>query len=146
MGRLRNWHHEMFACEIAVGTDIKKAYVSAGFEPSSVESRNYNRLLKRPEVAARVAELKKEIHNRARAAGMPATVVLDVLKGCGIERVEEFFEPDGEGALRGRDLATIPAEAAIALLRFLHDSLGVRPALLDQCWPKGPLPPERIVE
>jgi hypothetical protein len=69
VSKLRSWRHEKFAQEIAAGTNIKEAYLMAGFAPSSVVSRNYNRLLRRPDVAERVAELKQAREDMARAAG-----------------------------------------------------------------------------
>jgi hypothetical protein len=130
VGKLRNWQHEKFAQEIVAGTDVKEAYVIAGFKPSSVACRNYNRLLRR--LAGRVAELKKEKEDAARAAGMSASAVLAVLKGYGIERVGDFFDRDRDeaGIVRIRDHQQIPVEASIALLRFLRESLGIK----NGCW------------
>jgi hypothetical protein len=82
------------------GTDIKEAYVIAGFEESSVANRNYNRLLKRPELAARIAELKQEHDDAARAARVPIDEVLGQLSRRGIDRVADFFDRDEAGILR----------------------------------------------
>ena len=125
MGKLGNRRYEKFAELIVGGTDIKEAYVLAGFEASSVAFRNYNKLRRRPDVSARIAELAKERADAARAAGMSAAGVLAVLKGCGVERVEQFFERDAGGILRARDLGQVPAEASIAFLRFLHEGFGI---------------------
>jgi phage terminase small subunit len=126
VGKLRSWRHEKFCQEIVAGTDLKEAFVIAGFKPSSLASRNYNRLLRRPDVAGRIAELNKEKEDKARAAGMSAAAVLAVLKGYGIEQVEEFFDRDETGIVRVRDRQQIPVEASIALLRFLRESLGIK--------------------
>jgi hypothetical protein len=53
--------------------------------------------------------------------------VLEALSGRGIERLDEFFEQDDAGTLRVRDHQAVPAEASIALLRFLRESLGIGP-------------------
>jgi hypothetical protein len=125
MGKLQNWRYEKFAELIVGGTDIKEAFVLAGFEQSSVACRNYNRVRRRPDVAARIAELEKERDDAARAAGMSPPAVLMTLKGCGVERLDEFFERDDRGIFRIRDLRTVPVEASIALLRFLREGLGL---------------------
>ena len=121
MGRLRSWKRELFARAIAEGKEPKTAYVDAGFKPSSVAFRNYNRLLKRPDVIARINEFAKEREDQARAARMPAAEVLTVFKDCGVEQLEEFFA----GIVRVRDLRKVPVEAALALLRFLREGLRI---------------------
>jgi|SRR6185312_16888588 hypothetical protein len=126
MGQLRNRRHEKLAELIVGGTDSKDAYVLAGFAAGSAELRNYNKVLRRPEVAARIAELRKERDNAARAAGMSPLAVLMALKGCGIERLDEFFVGDDEGVLRVRDLRAVPVEASIALIRLLRESLAIQ--------------------
>jgi hypothetical protein len=76
MGRLRSWKRELFARAIAENVEIKKAYVDAGFKPSSIKFRNYNRLLREPDVIARINEFAKEREERARAARVPIDEVL----------------------------------------------------------------------
>jgi citrate lyase synthetase len=126
VAKLRNRKHEKFAQELVAGADIKEAFVTAGFEPSSLTSRNYNRILRRPDVAGRIAVLNKEKEDKARAAGMSAAAVLEVLKENGIERIEEFFDRDEAGIVRVRDRQEVRVEASIALLRFLRESLGIK--------------------
>jgi hypothetical protein len=125
MGRLRSWKRELFARAIAEGVEPKKAYVDAGFKPSSVAFRNYNRLLKQSDVIGRINEFAKEREDRARAARMPASEVLAVFKDCGVEQLEEFFERDAAGIVRVRDLRRVPVEAALAFLRFLREGLRI---------------------
>jgi hypothetical protein len=67
MGRPRSWKRELFARAIAEGKEPKKAYLEAGFKPSSVAFRNYNRLFKEPDVIARLNEFRKQREDRARA-------------------------------------------------------------------------------
>ncbi len=123
MGRLHNWRHEKFAQEIVAGTDPQEAYARAGYKRNRA---NHNRLSRRPEVASRIAELEKDKEDKARAAGMSAQDVLTVLKENGIDQVEEFFDRDEAGIVRVRDRRGIPVEAAIALLQFLRESLGIK--------------------
>jgi hypothetical protein len=122
MSKLRNWRWEMFAREVVSGTDPRNAYVIAGYKP---DRANHNRLLRRTDVVARIAELKQDRIEAARAAGMSAPAVLAALTACGIERLDEFFEPGEGGVLRVRDRQAVPVEASIALLRFMRESLGI---------------------
>jgi hypothetical protein len=122
VSKLRNWRWEKFAQEVAAGTDPREAYAVAGYEP---DRANHNRLLRRADVTCRIDELKRDRHEAARAAGMSPEAVLSALSGCGIERLDEFFERDAAGILRVRDHQAVPVEASIALLRFLRESLGI---------------------
>jgi hypothetical protein len=126
MGKLQNSRYEKFAELIVDGIDIKEAYVLAGFEASSVAFRNHNKLRRRPEVAARIAELEKDREDGARAAGMSPLAAVMAFKGCGLERLDEFFERDTAGILQVRDLKAIPVEASIALIRFMRKSLALQ--------------------
>jgi hypothetical protein len=54
--------HEHFAALIASGTGITKAYVSVGYSEKGAP-QGANRLLKRPEIVARIEELKAGITN-----------------------------------------------------------------------------------
>jgi len=125
MGRLQNSRYEKFAELIVDGIDIKEAYVLAGFSASSVAFRNYNKLRRRPEVATRIGELEKLREDKMRAAGMSPLAVLMTLKGCGIERLDEFFVHSDDGAFHVRNLKTVPVEASIALIRFMRESLAL---------------------
>jgi hypothetical protein len=107
MSKLRNWRWEKFAQEIAAGGDVREAYTIAGYKP---DRANHNRLLRRADVSCRIDELKRDRVDAARsagmtplaarAAGMSAPAVLAALTACGIERLDEFFEPGEGGVLR----------------------------------------------
>ena len=56
MVALRSFKHEKFAQHVAAGSGLAGAYLLAGYEPGSAELRNYNKIARRPEVAARIAE------------------------------------------------------------------------------------------
>jgi hypothetical protein len=92
---------------------------------SSAKFRNYNRLLKQPDVIARINEYKKERQDRARAAKVPIAEVLAKLDARGIHRVADFFDINQSGILAPCDLRQIPVEISMALLRFLSDALGL---------------------
>jgi hypothetical protein len=124
MTKLRNWRWEKFSHEVAAGGDPREAYVVAGYKP---DRANHNRLLRRPDVASRIGELRQDRIEAARAAGMSPPAVLAALTACGIERLDEFFALDQDGVLRVRDHQAVPVEASIALLRFLRESLGIGP-------------------
>jgi hypothetical protein len=124
MSKLRNWRWERFAQEVAAGSDPREAYTLVGYKP---DRANFNRLLRRTDVACRIEELKWDRIEAARAASMAPPAVLASLSRCGIERVVDFFEPDETGTLRVRDHQAVPVEASIALLRFLRESLAIGP-------------------
>jgi len=131
LGKLVNPRHETFCVAyeelIALGRDTpleagKRAYVMAGNTPNRA---NHNKLLRRPEVRERLAELMQGRESRARAARIPPEHILTVLDGHGIARVADFFELDGNQLLQPRDLKTIPVEVAIALLRFFREAMSI---------------------
>jgi hypothetical protein len=124
MSKLRNRRWEKFAHEVVAGGDPREAYTIAGYKP---DRANFNRLLRRADVAARIEELKQDRIEAARAAGMSPPAVLASLSRHGIERLAEFFETDEFGNLRVRHHQAVPVEASIALLRFLRESLGIAP-------------------
>jgi hypothetical protein len=123
--KLRNRRYEKFAQEIAAGTDPRQAYVIAGYEP---DRANHNRLLRRADVSARIQELKEEREYAANAAGVAAPAVLEILKNSGIERINDFFEPDEAGNLQVADFRTVPVEAALAFLRFIRRAFAIKGA------------------
>ena len=122
MAKLRNPKHEIFAREIVAGTDPAKAHVIAGF---ASHPANHFRLMRRPNVAARIAELKREREQAALAARVPVSEVLAKLDARSIDRVADFFDRNEAGVLTPSDLRAVPVEVSIALLRFLGDALGI---------------------
>ena len=122
MGTLRRWKHEKFAQEIAAGTQGQQAYVLAGYMPNRA---NHNKLLNRPEVAARITELREDRANKARAARLSIEEMLSALDQGGIDRIADFFERNEAGILRVRDLQSIPVEVSIALLRALGEGFRI---------------------
>jgi hypothetical protein len=126
MAPLRNPKHENFARHVAAGVALAEAYVLVGYEPGSAERRNYNRLAKRPTVAARIEELKRKREASARAARVPIDQVLTILEARGVYRIDDFFDRNAAGVLTFRpDLQNLPVEISIALLRSLREGLGI---------------------
>jgi hypothetical protein len=123
MGKpLRNWKHEKFAQAIVDGIDPAEAYVDAGFER---DRANHCRLLRKPDVEARIAELRADRELAARAARTPLEDVLVELKAHGIERVADLCQAGQAGGLVVRNLGAIKVEVALALLHSLHDAFGI---------------------
>ena len=137
MGELINSRFERFcqAYDMLIaqkyGTALEigqRAYVLMGAAPNRA---NHNRLLARPQVQARLAELKLERESRARAARMPPDDIVTALGDRGLHHMTDFFELDANLNLRPRgDLKTIPAELALAFLGFVRDVMGIREGLL----------------
>ena len=96
--------------------------MTAGF---TAGSRNHNRLLRNEKIAARIEELRRERALRMQAARMPIDELLTELRKCGVDQVADFFDRNAAGILSFRDLQTVRPEVAIALLRFLHEGLGI---------------------
>jgi hypothetical protein len=123
MGKLRNWKHERFCRAIVFDeTPPRDAYTLAGFEPNRA---NHNRLLRTPDIKARIEELKLDREKMARAARVPIAEVLAELGQHGIDRVCDFFQANAAGELSVRNLGGIRVEAALALLHALHDGAGI---------------------
>jgi hypothetical protein len=126
MGPLRNPKHEIFARHVAAGVDLAEAFVLAGYESSSAAGRNHNRLARHPDVAARIEELKRTREDSARAARVPIDQVLTTLAARGVDRIDDFFDRNAAGVLTFRaDLQSLPVEVSLALLRCLHEGLGI---------------------
>ena len=113
MPKLRQPKHEQFAREVVSGAAIKDAYVAAGFKPHSM---NGNRLMRPPEVAARIDELQREAAARSE---ITADRILIEAGRIAFSNFKSFIESDG-GKMRFRDMAQLPdgITAAIAELRL----------------------------
>jgi hypothetical protein len=122
MAPLRNWKHEAFTQLIAEDVNAEEAYARAGFRPHRA---NYRRLLRRPEVAARVEEIRHKRQASARAARVPIDQILTEFDRHGVNRFEDLFDRDQAGIPRVRDLQRVPVEMAIALLRFLREAFRI---------------------
>jgi hypothetical protein len=123
MGKpLRNPKHERFCHAIVFdGQDPRDAYVAAGFEPNRA---NHNKLLRRPDIKARLNELHQHQEKAVQAARKPIAEVLAELLNQGIVCVADFLEVGSDG-LTVRNLKTVRPEAGLALLIALHDGLGL---------------------
>ena len=61
MPKLRNHRREIFAVELAAANPPLRAYLAAGYKPTSVARFNALRLRNAPEVRARVDELLEAV-------------------------------------------------------------------------------------
>ena len=87
MGALGNPKHEIFAQHVAAGMRPRDAYTRAGFEPSRA---NFHRLMKKPHVARRIAELISDRDRIVAAARMQPEEILQILRGrVNIDRVAD---------------------------------------------------------
>jgi hypothetical protein len=122
MGALGNPKHEIFSQHIAAGMLPREAYTRAGFEPSRA---NFHRLMKKPRVAQRIAELIADRERLVAAARMPPEQILQTLRErAQVERVADFFEAEGD-ALHVRDLREVPVECATAFIRLARAGFGL---------------------
>jgi hypothetical protein len=122
VGALGNPKHEIFAQHVAAGMRPRDAYTRAGFEPSRA---NFHRLMKKPHVARRIAELISDRDRIVAAARMQPEEILQILRGrVNIDRVADFFEINGVG-LRVRDLREVPVECATAFIRLARVGFGL---------------------
>ena len=100
----------------------REAYTRAGFEPSRA---NFHRLMKKPHVARRIAELISDRDRLVTAARMQPEQILQTLRErAQVDRVADFFEINGVG-LHVRDLRFVPVECATAFLRFARVGFGL---------------------
>lgn len=107
MKPLKNARHEAFACAIVKGKAAGAAYVAAGYSKNGAD-QSASALLRNPNVAARIAELKAKA-----ATGSVATAqqVLEELTKIGLANMQDFV--GAQGQLLGVDQLTREHAAAI---------------------------------
>ncbi len=116
MPALRNPTHESMARDVAGGLSEWAAWLAAGNDP---KNRNYRRLFKRPEVVARVAELRQEFNE---AASIHLRYLQEKLLAIA---TTDVFEPRPYStALRLKDPKTLPAHMRAAVSEMFVDKNG----------------------
>jgi phage terminase small subunit len=107
-GPLANARHEIFAQQLVGGKSEADAYVAAGFKP---DPGNPSRLAKRPDVQARIAELKAAAAERAE---ITVARVLAELGKIGFANMADYMStgPDGDPFL---DFSALTRDQAAAL-------------------------------
>jgi hypothetical protein len=117
MGKLRNPRHERFAVECASMTPIGKAYELAGFRSKPEWCRpNGVKLSRNPQVAARIAELRKEF---TASCGLAVEYLQAKLLPAAELNVVDLF--DEENKLKPVSKLTRDQGAAIASIK-LHEN------------------------
>lgn len=112
---LKNAKHERFAHGIVAGKSGREAYREAGYSATDgAADTNASRLLKKAQVAARIAELKGKA---AEAAGITAKRVLDELAKIGFANIEDYIRitSDGDPAV---DLSKMTRDQAAAVAQI----------------------------
>ena len=127
---LHNQKHESFARAVILeGRDPEEAYTEAGF---GTGFRNHNKLLNKPFMRARMAELEQEREAIALASQTSIADVLAELEKHGVDRVTDFFESGSDGQLHARNLRTLRPQIARCLLDALHEATGMN---WHEAWP-----------
>lgn len=131
MAALKDPQYEKFASELAELKSPTEAYKLAGYVP---HRGNANRLARRPEIRARVADLLEEA---AEYADIRRTRVLVEIDRVGRANLADFFErvvvgKDDDGRdkyeIRLRDITTMPRQLTAAISGVEWDEAG-RPKL-----------------
>lgn len=122
-GKLKNPRHEQFAELVAGNIDPRQAHEMVGLKPNRA---NHLRLLRRPDVAARIEELRRARQDAARPAMVPIDLILSEFSRCGVDQFADLFDRNGAGILSVRDLHAVPVEVSLALVRLLCEGLGVK--------------------
>lgn len=125
MGALENVKHEAFALEVAEGKTLLEAHKGAGYVP---DPGNAKRLRKRPEVRARIAELRSEAAEFANVRRV--RVVLEVDR-VGRANIRDFYEPELDadtgkrtGRVRLKQITDLPRELSAAIQEIEFDDKG----------------------
>lgn len=125
MGALENVKHEAFALEVAEGRTLLEAHKGAGYVP---DPGNAKRLRKRPEVRARIAELRQEAAEFANVRRV--RVVLEVDR-VGRANIRDFYEAEIDeesgkptGRARLKSILDLPRELSAAIQEVEFDDKG----------------------
>jgi hypothetical protein len=117
MGKLRNPRRERFAIEVASMTPVDRAYITAGFRSKPQWARpNGSKLAHIPEVAARIAELRKEF---TASCQLSVEYLQAKLLPAAEANAVDFFT--GDGKLKSIDSITRDQGAAISSIKFHED-------------------------
>lgn len=112
MGKLRNPKREMFAVEVAAMTPVDRAYLAAGYRSKPKWARpNGSKLAGVPEVAARIAELRREF---TASCALSVEYLQRQLLPAAEANVADFLSDDGKiKALSGLSREQTAAVAAV---------------------------------
>ena len=115
---LKNPQHEKLAREYAAGASKAEAWRTIGRDPAI---GNQSRTFQRPDILARVEHLRGAFN---RMAGISLAALQARLLRMADANVVELFEADKRGALRLRDLTTLPAAVTAPITELTIDKDG----------------------
>ncbi|MGY4294602.1 phage terminase small subunit [Bradyrhizobium sp. i1.4.4] len=120
MGKLRNPRWERFAVEVASMVPVERAYLAAGFRSKPEWARpNGSKLSRKPDVAARIDELRGEF---TANCALSVEYLQQLLLPAAAANVVDYFETDTKGT-RLKPLSSLTREqgAAISSIKFGDD-------------------------
>lgn len=117
---LRNMRYEVF-CQKYVGTCLENAagaFLAAGFCAASADdaASNASRLMKRPDVIARIKFLRDENYEIARMDRLEAVTLLSDIARA---KIQDFLQPDGTIKTHG-----VPYERALREVDVMESGTG----------------------
>ena len=127
---LSNAKHEHFAQMVAKGKSAPQAYVIAGYSEKTGYAQSANRLIKKAEVSARIAELRKAVEEPSReraiekAAVDKAWVLHELIEVVRLGKSGEAIL-DSEGKLTGEYKAAQNLNATNKALELVGKELGM---------------------
>jgi hypothetical protein len=125
MPALNNPRHENFAQEVAAGTTLLAAYLASGFRDTGSARFHASRLHSRPEVQARVKEIREGVTDGVVSLEWVQGKIAPML----VADPTQICEPDPEnpGRERMRQLRKLPWNLKLAITRIRFDAKSGRP-------------------
>ena len=133
MPELEDERHEGFASLVGHDVPLPEAYRAVGFRSEGFNASNWNRLARRPELKARIQEIREQRNKIAEAARMQPPEIIKALDERGIRQIIDFFAVDDSGGLQIRDLRHVKTEPATAFVRLIRKAFGL-PVGFDPGW------------
>lgn len=112
---LANTKHERFACEVAKGVPLEKAYVLAGYRP---DPKNAARLTKNDGVRARIDEI---LTQAAKKVGVTIESVMAELAKIGFANIADYVDVSGD--VPSISLAEVPRDKLAALSEITTETV-----------------------
>jgi hypothetical protein len=125
MPALNNPRHENFAQEVAAGTTLLAAYLASGFRDTGSARFHASRLHSRPEVQARVKEIREGVTDGVVSLEWVQGKIAPML----VADPTQICEPDPEnpGRERMRQLRKLPWNLKLAITRIRFDARSGKP-------------------
>jgi hypothetical protein len=125
MPALNNPRHENFCHEVAAGTTLLAAYLASGFRDTGSARFHASRLHSRPEVQARIREIREGVADGTVSMGWVQGKIAPML----VADPTQICEPDPEnpGQERMRQLRKLPLNLRLAITRIRFDARSGKP-------------------